>query len=304
MSNQLRAHVALFAINLLYGANYVVAKGLMPNIIGANGFILLRVIGAVLLFWLIFIFRFQKIAKADILSLIFCGLFGVAVNQLFFFNGLMLTSPINAPVIMTTTPIIVLVLSLIFLKEKMRSTQIIGVFMGALGAVLFSLQNIDGGFATGIGDLFIFFNAASYAIYLILVKPLMSKYNALTVITWVFTFGLIFVLSWPFTSIEFAQVQWNQIATTNAFRMLFVVIGVTFLPYLLQVYAMKTVSPSMASVYIYLQPILSGAFVYLLFYFGFEDYTRDISMIKLLSAIIIFVGVYLVIKPNKVVEKI
>lgn len=299
MSNLLRAHLALFTINLLYGANYVVAKGLMPTIIGANGFILLRVIGAVVLFWLIFIFRFQKIAKADIIRLIFCGLFGVAVNQLFFFNGLMLTSPINAPVIMTTTPIIVLILSLIFLKERMSNLQIIGVFLGAAGAILFSLQNIDGGFATGIGDLFIFLNAASYAIYLILVKPLMAKYNALTVITWVFTFGLIFVLVWPFTSTEFVAVNWNQIISTTALRMLFVVVGVTFLPYLLQVYAMKTVSPSMASVYIYLQPVLSGFFVYLLFYFGFEDYTKDVSAIKIISAIVIFVGVYFVIKPSK-----
>jgi len=93
-----KSHIALFIVNLMYGANYVIAKGLMPDVIGPNGFILLRVVGAVLLFWLIFSFQSEKIARKDFLLLAVCGLFGVAMNQLLFFNGLMLTSPLNAPV--------------------------------------------------------------------------------------------------------------------------------------------------------------------------------------------------------------
>src|SRR5687768_5073820 len=120
MPSLLRSHLALFMVNLLYGANYVIAKGLMPGTIGANGFIFLRVAGATILFWAIFAFRFEKVSRRDLGRLALCGIFGVGINQLFFFNGLMLTSPINAPVIMTTTPILVLILSLIFLKERIR----------------------------------------------------------------------------------------------------------------------------------------------------------------------------------------
>jgi len=299
MPSVLRSHLALFLVNLLYGASYVVSKGLMPGVIGANGFILCRVVGAALLFWLLFLLSYEKVKLKDLGRLALCGLFGVGINQLFFFNGLMLTSPINAPVIMVTTPILVLMVSLIFLKEKIRTLQVVGVILGAVGAVIFSLQNSSGGFATSLGDLFIFFNAVSYAIYLMLVKPLMGRYNALTVITWVFTFGFVFVISWPYSILEFTAVNWSELSSPVIIRMIFVVVGVTFLPYLLNVYAMKKVSPTISAVYIYFQPLLATMFVYLFYVFGLEDYRGDINLPKILSAIIIFVGVYLVIKPAK-----
>jgi drug/metabolite transporter (DMT)-like permease len=293
-----KSHSALFIVQLMYGANYVVAKGLMPDTIGPNGFILLRVLGAVTLFWAIHAFRREKIARKDFGRLALCGLFGVAINQLMFFNGLMLTSPVNASVIMTTTPIIVLLLSALILKDKVFPLQIVGIIIGALAAIFFILQNTSGGFASGHGDLFIILNATSYSFYLVLVKPLMSKYKPLTVITWVFTFGLIYVLIWSPSSIEASEVVWSSITSTEVHQILFVVIGVTFVPYLLNVFAMKKVSPSIAAVYVYLQPFLATAFVFLFSFMGLTDYTNDLTISKIVSAIGVFVGVYLVIKPN------
>lgn len=299
MQPLLKSHLALFVVNLMYGANYVVAKGLMPTIIGPNGFILLRVLGATVLFWLVFGTRFQKVEPKDLMRLALCALFGVAVNQLFFFNGLMRTSPINAAVIMTTNPIIVFILSLILLKEKPQLIKILGLVLGATGSIIFTLQGASGGESTVLGDVFIFVNAASYALYLVLVKPLMAKYKPLTVITWVFTFGLIYVLLWPMSSSELGQTEFSSIETAALLRLLFVVVCVTFLPYLLMVYAMKRVSPAVSSTYIYLQPILTGVFIYLFWLAGLEDYTGDFSLGKLLSALLVFIGVYLVIRPTK-----
>ena len=114
----LKAHSALFFVNLLYGANYVLAKTVMPDYVEANAFILIRVLGAVSLFWVIYAFNYEKVANKDFLLLAACGLFGVALNQLFFFNGLQLTSSINSAIIMTTNPIIVMILAMFILKEK------------------------------------------------------------------------------------------------------------------------------------------------------------------------------------------
>ena len=283
----------------MYGANYVVAKGLMPDVVGPNGFILLRVLGAVSLFWAVMSFRREKISKADFGRLALCGLFGVALNQLMFFNGLMLTSPMNAPVIMTMTPIIVLLLSAILLKEKIRSLQIAGVVLGAFGSIFFILLNEDGGFATSKGDIFILANATSYSFYLILVKPLMAKYRPLTVISWVFSFGLIYVLLWVPSSLEVSAIDWSSISGYEIGQILFVIIGVTFVPYLLNVFAMKKLSPSIAAVYIYLQPILSISFVYLFAYLGLKDFSGDMTWQKILCAFAVFIGVYFVIRPQK-----
>lgn len=299
MQNLYKSHLALFIVQLMYGANYVVAKGLMPDVIGPNGFILLRVVGAVSLFWAILSLRYEKVSIKDFGRLALCGLFGVALNQLMFFNGLMLTSPLNAPVIMTLTPIIVLILSAILLKEKVRNIQILGVVVGAIGSVSFILLNKSGGFASGLGDVFILINATSYSFYLVLVKPLMAKYKPLTVITWVFSFGLIYVMLWYPSSIEASAVNWASVSLTEVLQILFVIVGVTFVPYLLNVYSMKRLSPSIAAVYIYLQPILATAFVYLFVYLGLEDYSSDMSWEKFGCAILVFIGVYMVIKPKK-----
>ena len=297
MSKKVLSHIALFTVNLLYGANYVIAKGVMPKYVGPNGFILMRVIGAVMLFWLVLLFRLQKVAKKDLITLAFCGLFGVGVNQLLFFNGLMRTSPLNASLIMTATPIIVFILSMIVLKEKANRNKVIGISLGAIGSVsLILLSGSNGTESSALGDLFIILNALSYSIYLVLVKPLMAKYSPLTVITWVFTFGLIYVLIWPFSSSEFMMVDWSVMPKDIPWRILFVVVGVTFLPYLLTVVAIKNVSPSVASSYIYFQPMIASGFIYLSFLLGMDDYTADFSIYKLGSALFIFIGVYLVSK--------
>ena len=299
MNGLLKSHLALFIVQLMYGANYVVAKGLMPNVIGPNGFILLRVVGAVSLFWAILSFKREKISKKDLGLLAICGLFGVACNQLLFFNGLMLTSPMNAPVIMTMTPIIVLILSAIYLREKIRSTQIVGVIIGAIGSVFFILLNSNEGYASGTGDILIFLNATSYSLYLVIVKPLMTRYKPLTVISWVFTFGLAYVLIWFPTITEVSSVSWSSLDIAQIAQLLFVIVGVTFVPYLLNVYAMTKLSPAIAAVYIYLQPLLAFGFVLLFSYYNIVDYTDDMSWGKLFCAIAVFVGVFLVIKPKK-----
>jgi drug/metabolite transporter (DMT)-like permease len=300
MKGLLKFHVALFIVQLMYGANYVVAKGLMPSVVGPNGFILLRVLGAVSLFWAVLSFRREIVSKKDFGRLALCGLFGVALNQLMFFNGLMLTSPMNAPVIMTMTPIIVLILSGIILKERIRKLQIIGVILGAIGSILFILLNENGGFASGRGDALILVNATSYSVYLVLVKPLMSKYKPLTVISWVFTFGLLYVIIWLPSSMEVSAMDWSAISSSEIAQILFVIVGVTFVPYLLNVFAMKKLSPSIAAVYIYLQPLMATGFVYLFFYLNIVDYRKDMSFEKVLCAIVVFIGVYLVIKPKKI----
>jgi drug/metabolite transporter (DMT)-like permease len=300
MSKRHRAHLALFVVNLLYGINYVVAKGLMPNTIKPNGFILMRVSGAVLLFWLFLINKLEKIDKNDYFTFALCGLFGVGINQLLFFNGLMRTSPLNSSIIMTTTPIIVFVLSIFILKEKPTTTKVIGILIGVSGSIALSvLSSGSSHLSSSEGDLYIFLNALSYSFYLVLVKPLMKKYNPLTVITWVFTFGLIYVLLWPYSIKEFTEIDWSSMSVDIPWRITFVVVGVTFFPYLLTVVAMKEVSPSVASSYIYFQPVLAGVFIFIFEWLGDHDFTADFNWLKVACSLFIFLGVYLVSKPVK-----
>jgi drug/metabolite transporter (DMT)-like permease len=289
-----KAHLSLLFVNILYGASHVLAKGVMPNYLSPNVFILMRVLGATLLFWLLMLInRREKIQVKDFGRLILCGLFGVAINQLCFFHGLNLSSSINSGIIMAVNPIMVLLLSFLLLKDKPSLINSLGILLGAVGAILLTWRGSSGSTDSWIGDIFLFINAMSYAIYLVIAKPLMQRYNPLTVITWVFSFGLLFVLAFPptiqdllQTNLEIPAVIWLKIA--------YVVVGVTFLTYLLTMYGLKYLSPSVSSAYIYTQPILVMAFTFLFAALEWSDDYRDsITIEKVGYMLIIFVGVYL-----------
>ena len=291
----LKAHLALFLVNALYGASHVIAKGVMPDFVTPNVFILFRVVGATALFWILkWLFVKERVERKDLIRLAACGLFGVAINQLFFFNGLNLTSAINSGIIMTLNPIFVVGLSFFLLKESITIKKSIGIMFGAGGAILLTLTAGTGVGDSLRGDLFLFINAVSYAVYLVLVKPLMKKYKPITVITYVFSFGLIYILLYPPTLSEFASTDFSLMTNSVIAKIVYVVIGVTFFTYLLTAYSLKTLSPTVSSVYIYLQPILVIIFAYTLAAVGFaDDYTETITSEKLLYMLIIFIGVYI-----------
>ena len=296
MNKRLLAHLALFAANLIYGINYTVAKEVMPDYIEPLGFILVRVIGAVVLFWLCYaLFYYEKVKKGDLLKLAFCGLFGVAINQMLFFEGLNLTTPINAAVIMVSNPILVLLFGIVFATERFSTKKGIGVALGALGAIVL----ITNGGQLSLnkehfcGNIMVFFNASSYAVYLVLVKPLMQKYKPITVISWVFLFGIIFVI--PFGWSDFQAIQWATMPSGILWRVAFVVVGTTFLAYLFNIYGLKTLNPSTVSTYIYLQPVLASIVAII-------ASSDSLDLTKICSTVLIFLGVYLVSHKTKAVQ--
>ncbi|MFM7769526.1 MAG: DMT family transporter [Bacteroidota bacterium] len=274
-NNQKLAHIALFAVALIYSANYIIAKWVMPYPVPANAFIVLRVLGAVILFWIILGKERALPDKKDLGILALCGLTGVATNQLFFFNGLALTSPINASIIMTTNPILVGVLYYFSIKKTPSWRTFIGIALGTFGAFgIILLRPSHEQTSMHIwGDLFILINSLSYGIYLTTVPQLMKKYSALFVVTWVFTFGLLFVL--PFGWLEIGTIPWKELTAIHIFGILFIVIAVTFLTYLFNIFSLKYVTPTITSAYIYLQPLFAGIFAAAFAGIENQDYTNE-----------------------------
>ncbi len=289
MSTRLKAHLALFSVALIYGANYTIAKEVLDNdYIQPLGFILLRVLSGLILFSLVhFLFIKEKIERKDIGKLILCGLFGVAINQMFFFTGLKLTRPINAALIMTVCPIIVLIVSAIILKEAVTARKLLGIVLGASGAILLILYGEELSFGKDriLGDIMIFVNATSYGIYLVLVKSLMQKYHPFTVVKWVFSIGILFVF--PFGIGELAAVDWSLFKSSTWIAVAYVLIFTTFLAYFLNAYALKMVRASTVSIYIYLQPVLATLVAVLV-------QSDQLVLQKVVFGLMIFAGVYLV----------
>jgi drug/metabolite transporter (DMT)-like permease len=290
-----KAHLALFIVSALYGANYLIAKGVMPAWIVPSAFVTLRVTGALVLFGLPALLLREKIKRKDYLRLAFCGLFGVAVNQMFFFEGLSRTSAMNSAILMTLNPILVLLLAVPILKEKLNVKSVSGIVLGAAGAIgVITMSNMySPGYTSLKGDVFILINALSYALYLVLVKPLMQRYKPITVAAWVFCFGALYVL--PYGGQSVLNTNFSVIPQNIWMSVLYVVLGTTFLAYLLNIYALVRVSPSVVSAYIYLQPVFALVSVILFSNQG----TKAAEWYHLVFGILIFAGVYLVSIRNK-----
>lgn len=292
MSKRTWALLAATMVSLIYGVSFTIAKDVMPTYIKPYGFILLRVFGAAILFWLVSFFGpKEKIQRNDFPRIIAAAFFGVALNMLTFFKGLNYTSPISASVIMVTTPIIVLILSAIIMKERMESRKILGILLGLFGTGFLILYGKSIGNATNasLGNFLVFINAVSYGFYLIIVKKLMDKYNAFTFVKWIYTFGLLMVI--PFGWSEYQDIQWESIPTIILWEIVFVVVFTTFFTYLFNLVSMRELKPTTVAVFIYLQPLFAAIFAMSL---GKDQLT----WVKVLSAVLIFVGVYLVLQKK------
>lgn len=290
------AHLAVIGANLIYGLNYVVAKGIMPDYLQPRAIIFFRVLGASLIFWLVSSFyKKPQITRLDMMRLAICAFFGIALNQIMFFEGLNLTTPIEASIIMVSVPILVMVASSILLKERMTANRILGVALGFTGAAYLLIQSGSISFSSGnlLGNVFILINATSYGIFLVLVKPLMHKYEPIVIMKWIFTFGLIYVL--PFTVYLLDEADYAAIPTNIWLSLGYVILFTTVLAYFLNNYSLKNISPTMNSAYIYLQPFLATV----VSLFAGKD---TLSWAEVIAAALIFTGVYFVSRqvPKKV----
>ena len=294
MSKRTLALIGATIVSIIYGVTFTIAKDVMPKYVDAYGFILMRVGGSTILFWSVWLFtrmpekvRKERIDRADFPRIIWAAFFGVALNMLSFFKGLSLTSPISASVIMVSTPMIVLVLSAIIIKERMRKRMVIGIILGLIGTAFLILYGKSIGNATNasLGNFLVFVNATSYGLYLVLVKKLMDKYNAFTFVKWIYLIGFLMVL--PFGWGEFETVNWDLMPMDIYWKIGFVVVFSTFLTYLLNLLSMKELKPTTIAVFVYLQPVFATVFAISL---GKDELT----LVKIVSAILIFTGVYLV----------
>ncbi|MCH7524322.1 MAG: DMT family transporter [Bacteroidetes bacterium] len=294
MNNRTLALLAALVATTIYGLNHTIAKGLMPVYIKPFGFIFARVLGAAILFWIIGIWGpKERIETKDWKRIVLCSVFGMVINMLMFFKGLSLSTPINASIIITISPIFVFLMSAFFIKEKITLIKYFGIslgFSGALALILFSNEMRHDAPNITLGNILFVGNSISYGIYLIIIKPLALKYHPFTLMKWIFLIAVIINL--PITITEFIEVEWASLPFEAVWKLSFVVIGTTFLTYLLNVFALKELKASTVGVFMYLQPPIA-------IFFAIIVGSDSLTFVKSIAILLIFAGVYLVSKNPK-----
>ncbi|MEC9134942.1 MAG: DMT family transporter [Bacteroidota bacterium] len=295
MNTRVWALLAAAGATTIYGLNHTVAKVVMPDYVGAFGFIFIRTAGAALLFWLLSLFLpKEKIDRGDYLRLFLACLMGMCINMLSFFKGLELSTPVNSGIFATTNPIIILLLSYLFLGEKIGIRKFLGItlgFTGALILVLYGTQNTGNAPNVLMGNILFMINSVFFSGFIIVVKPLSEKYNTVTIMKWLFLIG--FILTFPVTVSEYTEVDWPNMPLDVLLRVAFVVLGTTFSTYLLNLYALRNLQASTVGAFAYAQPIIA---------ISYAIYTGNdiLDGVKAVACLVIMLGVYLVSKkPSK-----
>lgn len=291
MDKRTLAFLAAFGATTIYGLSHTIAKEVMPAYIQGFGFVQVRLLGAAILFWLVSLFiPQQKIDRADFPKMLLCAIFGMVINMLCFFKGIELSTPINSAVLITITPILVFVFSAFLIKERLLLPRVVGVIMGFFGAlvlIVFGNEIRQDAPNIPLGNGLFVVNASSFAMYLVLVKSLSAKYTTVHLLKWLFLFG--FIMALPISYPEFSQVSWTALPFEAVWRFAFVVVGTTFMTYLLNVYALKQLKASTVGVFTYLQPLIGIGYAILV---GADALTAY----KLGAGSVVLLGVYLVTK--------
>lgn len=264
MSNHrtpLLAHLSLAGAAVCWGLMSPLGKDAMQHGIDGITLVSLRVLGGAILFWLTSLFTPREIiSRKHIALLCLAAVFGLVGNQCCFTIGLSLTSPVNAGIVTTTMPISALLLSALILKEPITLRKALGVALGCCGAVLLVMTSVrTAAGATGMGDLrgdlLCFAAQISYTIYLTVFGWLAKRYSIFTVNKWMFLSATCIV--WPFTAQHVWQTPWSTLSTVTLAEIAYVVVGGTFLAYILMIRGQQVLRPTVVSMYNYVQPIVA-----------------------------------------------
>lgn len=294
MSKRNLALVAVFSTAIFYGITYSVAKNVMPAYMSPNALVWIRIALATLLFWITsWVIKSPEMERKDFPYVLLLSTIAIVISVLSFYKGLSLTTPINSAVIMVTTPILVFVFSLFILKEKLQWKRILGIVIGLLGAYFLTTtgeRKAVNAVNIPLGNFLVFVNAAGYALYLILAQKMIQKYHPITFVKWLYTFGLIIMT--PFVFDEVLDIEWGKMPVNIYGTVAYIVVFATYLNFLFNLYGLKHLKPTTVSAFIYTQPVIASLFALFL---G----TDNLSVVKVMCSLAIFLGVYLVsIKPK------
>lgn len=297
ISSRVKAHLAILTANLMFALNYSYSKSLIPNFLTPEALIIARISSAALLFVVVLttVVR-QRIERRDIGRLVLASMFGIGGNQYIFLQGLNHTSPVDASIIATTGPVLVLVLSALLGRDRITMLKSIGIGLGASGALLVILYGGIANFGSGnmTGNLLVFVSAFSYACYLLVIKDLMQKYNPLTIMAWIF--GVSALVMTPWLMDDLVATDWAAISAGMWGALVFVIAGATWLAYLCVAISLKKLSPTTASIYSYSQPVIAS----------FAAILRGqdtVNWVKITAAILVFLGVFIVTRSYKIEAK-
>lgn len=258
-------HLMILGTTLIYSFNTNFMKAMTPEWIHPNGLVLLRCTASAIGFWLIGLFirphtKTTPPTRKDIGMMLLGGALGMGGNLLFYINGVALTGPIDAFVIRTAQPIIVIALAILFLHQSFTRNKAFGILLGLAGALYASIMPHGGIVKDSFsGDILVFSSSVVYSFFLILIKPYTQKFDSVTVMKWMSLAAFLLTLPFGISPLIQARIFTTAVPLHIWLELCYILVFATLIGYFLSVYALKYITPLVESAYKYLLPITGAA---------------------------------------------
>lgn len=283
---RISGHLYALTANVLWGLMAPIGKSALQEF-SAVSVTTFRMTGAAIAFWIFSAFMpKEQIPPKDMLKIFFASMFALTFNQGMYIFGLSMTSPIDASIVTTTLPIITMIVAAIFLKEPITNKKVLGIFVGAMGAlILICSGSSSAGSGSIWGDLLCMVAQLSFSIYLTVFKSLTQKYSVITLNKWMFIYASMCYI--PLSYNDIAAIEWSTVPTTTILQVLYIALAGSFLAYIFIMTAQKMMRPTVVSMYNYMQPIVASiaSIVMGVGVFGWQ---------KGVAIALVFAGVYIV----------
>lgn len=294
-NGSLAGHLACASAYVIFGLNIVVCKDISDyGAISPTLMFTFRALGAALLFWLLSLFMpHEKVARKDLPGIIGASVLGLFIPQMTFLVAITMTTSIDTSILSSFSPIMTMIIAAVFLHEPITVMKVGGVAMSFAGVLLLIFNSFHAAGAVDVtqplGVVLILCNCLSFACYLGIFRPLISRYSVVTFMKWSFLVSLL--LSLPFSMHDLINCQWSAIPTKVVLDILFVVFFATFIAYYLIPFGQKRIRPTLVSMYSYAQPLLASIISICI---GQDKVTWQ----KVVAATFVFTGVALVNKSR------
>lgn len=289
--NNITAHLELLVCNLIWACAYPLYNFVLKSHIDPLPLLTATMIFSALLSLTSLITRGEeehRVEARDILPIVAGALLIALLRKGMLMFGLSLTTSVDAPIISTTTPVVVLVISVLLGLEHFSRRKSLGVLLGLGGAIGVILT---GGSASGeakmLGNLLILGCALISAIYMLWFKGLLRRYSPLTITRWMFCVAAVAVI--PFGIEPLLHVDVSGWSPKVWLAVGYLVVMPTYLPNLLLTSALRRVPPTVTSIYTYVQPVVAVTISVVV---GLDR----LHPLTALFAVMIFAGVWIVIR--------
>lgn len=256
----LRAHGITLGAFICFGlmsplCKWAMESGLVSGVSMA-GF---RLCGAALLFWAVSpVVPRQRVERGDWLPLIIMSLCGMGINQFCYVLGVQYTSPTNACVATTSTPVFTFILSAVFLHAAVTLRRVAGLIIAAAGALVLILgSQMEGGRSgSPVGDVICLFSQLSVSFYFVFFSGVIKKYHPVVLMRWLFLISA--VLTAPLWLHEMLSMPWKQLGPAEIWGSAYVVFFGSFISYLLMIVGQRHLEPATVTAYNYIQPVIAA----------------------------------------------